>query len=224
MVMAINSEEAETAFCMKLMELCRMLQLEGQMSLQKFCNALERRTTFLHSHSRDYRNLYKALGNTIIEFHHHQVLCLETAHAHELLGKKCPICSLKPERRVISMDANFGLVHKMNSGFGPGLEHARFSVFCPDDDVRNFVNTHHEATSKSSSKSSECSNFQAGDLVRSKKQKCKTGHQRSVWCCVSTWFPLHFVNMQHGERFGILYIFYNELLQSSFSQLVQNKL
>ncbi|XP_025108243.1 uncharacterized protein LOC112572667 [Pomacea canaliculata] len=195
-------KKPETAFCMKLMELCRMLQLEGQMSLQKFCNALQRRTTFLHSHSRDYRNLYKALGNTIIEFHHHQVLCLETAHAHELLGKKCPICSLKPERRVISMDANFGLVHKMNSGFGPGLEHARFSVFCPDDDVRNFVNTHHEATSKSSSKSSECSNFQAGDLVRSKNKNAKLDIRGVFGAVCQHGFPLHFVNMQHGERFG----------------------
>ncbi|XP_025086793.1 uncharacterized protein LOC112559674 [Pomacea canaliculata] len=57
-----------TAFCMKVMELCRMLQLEGQMSLQKFCMASERRTTFLHSRSRDYRNMYKALGKTCYHF------------------------------------------------------------------------------------------------------------------------------------------------------------
>lgn len=150
------------------------------------------------------------------------------------------IFSQKPERRVISMDANFGLVHKMNSGFGPGLEHARFSVFCPDDDVRNFVNTHHEATSKSSSKSSvctiilyslyflnyslvqyicicafmqievidydwllslqECSNFQAGDLVRSKNKNAKLDIRGVFGAVCQHGFPLHFVNMQHGER------------------------
>lgn len=51
------------------------------------------------------------------------------------------------------MDANFGLVHKMHSGCGPGLEHAKFNVFCPDDDVKTFVDSHHQATSKSGSPS-----------------------------------------------------------------------
>lgn len=52
------------------------------------------------------------------------------------------------------MDANFGLVHKLHSGSGPGLQYARFTVFSPDDSVRDFVNNHCQAVSKSVPESS----------------------------------------------------------------------
>lgn len=49
------------------------------------------------------------------------------------------------------MDANFGLVHKCNSGQGPGLANARFTMFSNDDDVLDFVNSHHRRVTSSKS-------------------------------------------------------------------------
>lgn len=42
-----SSKRPETAFTMQLMELCRAVQIEGQISLQKFCAALEGQQDFL---------------------------------------------------------------------------------------------------------------------------------------------------------------------------------
>lgn len=39
-----------------------MLQLEGQLSLQKFCTALQRMTTFLPSHTSEFIDMYNAIG------------------------------------------------------------------------------------------------------------------------------------------------------------------
>ncbi|XP_025111668.1 uncharacterized protein LOC112574669 [Pomacea canaliculata] len=191
----------QTAFNIELMETCRVLQLEGHVSLQKFCNAASKRINFM-PHLRNSTNLYKALGNSLLEFHHHQVKCLEIAQAPDIVGKNCPVCTMKPERAVFSMDANFGLVHKMHSGSGPGLEHARFSLFSPDEEVKSFVNAHYEATSKSKNSSSDCSNFQAGDVVRSKNRSARLDIKGVFGAICHHGFPVHIVNMQHGERFG----------------------
>ncbi|XP_025088817.1 uncharacterized protein LOC112560919 isoform X2 [Pomacea canaliculata] len=124
------------------MELGRMLQLEGQLSLQKFCFALKRRTTFLPPHTTDCRNLYLALGNALTEFHHHQVSCLEMAHSPDIVGKNCPVCTL------------------------------------------------------------ECSDFQAGDMVRAKNKSANLDIKGLFGSVCHHGFPLYFVNMEHGERFA----------------------
>ncbi|XP_025107916.1 uncharacterized protein LOC112572443 isoform X2 [Pomacea canaliculata] len=131
-------KQPETAFTITLMELGRMLQLEGQLSLQKFCFALKRRTTFLPPHTTDCRNLYLALGNALTEFHHHQVSCLEMAHSPDILGKNCP----------------------------------------------------------------ECSDFQAGDMVRAKNKSANLDIKGVFGSVCHHGFLLYFVNMEHGERFA----------------------
>ncbi|XP_025098271.1 uncharacterized protein LOC112566344 isoform X2 [Pomacea canaliculata] len=67
-----TSKQPETAFAITLMELCRTLKHEGQLSLQKFCFALEGRTTFLPPHTTDFKSLYLALGNALTEFLHYK--------------------------------------------------------------------------------------------------------------------------------------------------------
>lgn len=65
----------------------------------------------------------------------------------------------EPARSVISLDANFGLVHKKSRGKEVGLNYARHGcrIFSEDEDVHSFVE-HHSATKISSQVSYAFSN------------------------------------------------------------------
>ncbi|KAK7490699.1 hypothetical protein BaRGS_00018116 [Batillaria attramentaria] len=62
------------AFTFSLMELCRVLQTEGQLSLYKFCASLQKRKYFMHSISlQKQESLYRSItGDPLTEFRLHQ--------------------------------------------------------------------------------------------------------------------------------------------------------
>jgi hypothetical protein len=80
-----------TGFTMALMELCRAVQVEGQLPLQKFCKALGQQMG-LFPRPAGGVDLYRALRDALIEFHHHQLSCMETAKS-PALGRGCPLCT-----------------------------------------------------------------------------------------------------------------------------------
>lgn len=57
-----SPKQPATAFTLDLMELCRAVQLEGHMSLQKFCMALDKQMDFLPKADGGYTKIYRALG------------------------------------------------------------------------------------------------------------------------------------------------------------------
>ncbi|KAK6187290.1 hypothetical protein SNE40_005353 [Patella caerulea] len=184
------------AFDVELMELLSVLQLECQTSTKSFCEALKRQSffriqPFLHSEKDMYRCL---VGDCLIEYMYHRS-CLKTRASvcNHTIGKECPICQNSPT--LVSMDANFGLVHKLSSGSSLGLNtrhsgpffkwQTRFKGFVEDYSVNP--------------KSLECSNFQAGNLLRSKVKNSKLDVTGVFGSICKHEIPLQFLNMSKGE-------------------------
>ncbi|KAH3793563.1 hypothetical protein DPMN_147077 [Dreissena polymorpha] len=117
------------------------------------------------------------------------------------------------------MDGNFGLVHKTSSGVGHGQLASRHkNLFFEDqENVKEFL-SHYGIDKKSNT--SECSNFQAGNVIRSKIKTKKldiTGVFGSV--CKHD-IPVMMLDMTHGERLGYPAYILKKVLQNHTSNLV----
>ncbi|KAL3884204.1 hypothetical protein ACJMK2_030423 [Sinanodonta woodiana] len=191
-------ELPKVAIHIDLMEQATMLQLEGQLSLRAFCDALSSMNKYQIHDLREVENIYRLIiGDCSNEYRYHSTIFKS---GRNLIGQldfgKCPPCS-QGFTKVICMDANFGLVHKQSSGLGQGLMKARHenTYFMNQDQVDSFVDSYNDPK-----RSEGCSSFQAGNILRSKIKNSKldvTGIFGSV--CKHD-FPLLFCNMRHGER------------------------
>ncbi|KAK7471782.1 hypothetical protein BaRGS_00035564, partial [Batillaria attramentaria] len=148
-------------------------------------------------------SLYRSIiGDPLTEFRLHQCM-LQDLKVFPGFGSvtnhDCPICTQFPSLCIMAMDANFGLVHKRSSGQGTGIENARHqtALFCDDSEVESFVATHSVTTKKNT-----CSDFQAGNAIRSKNRTSKLDVTGVFGAVCQHDIPLKFHNMKHGERFG----------------------
>ncbi|KAK6168562.1 hypothetical protein SNE40_021070 [Patella caerulea] len=109
------------------------------------------------------------------------------------MGKECPVCQDTPS--LVSYDANFGLVHKISSGVSTGLE-ARHKgpYFKTQRKFLDFVEDY-----AMDPKSIDCSNFQAGNVLRSKVKNSKLDITGVFGSICKHDIPLLFLNMTKGE-------------------------
>ncbi|KAH3769858.1 hypothetical protein DPMN_171139 [Dreissena polymorpha] len=201
------------------MELLTVLQLECHMPAKTFCKALASMKTFSVELFAEGRNIYRALvGDCLVEYSFHRMsLLTRNTVTRETLGRDCPVCLETPP--ILSMDGNFGLVHKTSSGVGHGqLANRHKNLFFEDqENVKEFL-SHYGIDKKSNT--SECSNFQAGNVIRSKimiKKLDITGVFGSV--CKHD-IPVMMLDMTHGERLGYPAYILKKVLQNRTSNLV----
>ncbi|XP_061170780.1 uncharacterized protein LOC133180253 [Saccostrea echinata] len=198
-----SPETPRVAFDFKLMELAVVLQLEGHLSLKSFCDAIIQSQNGFPVMVRpdEVKDIYKSLvGDSFNEyrFHRSQFNNREMYEENHIEStNECPICSESEVTKILSLDGNFGLVHKKSSGEGSGIPRRKERFFMDQDKVDAFVSTYGLDTKK---QSINCSDFQAGNIIRSKKKTDKldiTGLFGSV--CQHD-IPQIFLNLKHGER------------------------
>ncbi|CAG2254522.1 unnamed protein product [Mytilus edulis] len=183
------------SFDLRFMELLSILQLECCLPAKSFCEALEA----LHSNYIKKKNIYRSVvGDCLTEYNFHRSSLNTRKNITESsFSTECPICLKTPS--IVSMDANFGLVHKCSSGIDQGRQSARHKnlFFLDHGDLKKFIDDYAVETK---STNSECSNFQAGSVIRSKVKNKKldvTGIFGSV--CKHD-IPIYFADLAHGER------------------------
>ncbi|XP_071140726.1 uncharacterized protein [Mytilus edulis] len=187
-------------FDLRFMELLSVLQLECCLPAKSFCDALDTmHSNYIKLISNVEKNIYRAVvGDCLTEYNYHRYSLNTRANITESsFATECPICVKTPS--IVSMDANFGLVHKQSSGSGQDRQSARHKnlYFLDHGDLRRFIDDY---ALDSKAPNSECSNFQAGNAIRSKVKNGKldvTGIFGSV--CKHD-IPIYFADLVHGER------------------------
>ncbi|XP_076079987.1 uncharacterized protein LOC143050754 [Mytilus galloprovincialis] len=207
------------AFDIRFMELLSVLHLECHLPTKSFCDALGfLKSNFINLATDDEKNIYRAVvGDCLTEYNYHRST-LNTRHTitESSFTRECPICLKNPP--IISMDANFGLVHKRSSGEGHGRQSSRHKdlFFRNHDNMKSFIDDY----SVQKGTNYECSNFQAGDNIRSKIKNGKldvTGVFGSV--CKHD-IPFHFMDLSHGERLSYPVYILKCLLETRTDNLV----
>lgn len=89
-----TAREPTTAFTLELMELCHSIQMEGQISLQKFCHSLESQVSFIGDPIKTKPDLYGCLScGALAEYRLHHQYMLTRVSSPETLTDRCPICT-----------------------------------------------------------------------------------------------------------------------------------
>ncbi|CAG2254524.1 unnamed protein product [Mytilus edulis] len=172
------------SFDLRFMELLSILQLECCLPAKSFCEALEAlHSNYIKLISNAEKNIYRSVvGDCLTEYNFHRSSLNTRKNITESsFSTECPICLKTPS--IVSMDANFGLVHKCSSGIDQGRQSARHKnlFFLDHGDLKKFIDDYAVETK---STNSECSNFQAGSVI----SVCK--HD----------IPIYFADLAHGER------------------------
>ncbi|XP_030597438.1 uncharacterized protein LOC115788522 isoform X2 [Archocentrus centrarchus] len=160
-------DKPQTAFSVALLELFHHLSLECQVSVEGFCNTLRWKNNLTFP---EVNMLYRALvGESISQFHHYISRRRSLAGLRSLFddGAVCPACPKTDGTMIVTMDANFGLVRKRSSGTSAAEPLHGNSMFVKDADVEEYLSSHPD----SSKPAEDCSNFKAGNLLRSQNQQ-----------------------------------------------------
>ncbi|CAC5390360.1 unnamed protein product [Mytilus coruscus] len=129
-------------FDLRFMELLSVLQLECCLPAKSFCDALDAmHSNYIKLISNVEKNIYRAVvGDCLTEYNYHRYSLNTRANITESsFATECPICVKTPS--IVSMDANFGLVHKQSSGSGQDRQSARHKnlYFLDHGDLRRFI-------------------------------------------------------------------------------------
>ncbi|XP_078490938.1 uncharacterized protein LOC144747066 [Ciona intestinalis] len=207
------------AVSISLLEWIRVLCMEKQVSVESFCNALYHRHSSSLGDGNQVKNLSKILLQEVMESYRHHVYQMQ--HLQDLLpdmttlddGSKCPACNGGETVKTYSFDANFGLVRRLAAGEQSSSPHHLGRFFAPQEEVDEFVNNYDD----SKVSTIDCSNFQAGSLIRSKGKNNKLSEKGVFGACCKHEFPKMFVNLKHGERVAYPTWFLKRLLQDNSS-------
>ncbi|CAH1273365.1 Hypp5105 [Branchiostoma lanceolatum] len=195
---ASTVSDPQTAISTSLLEWLVMSTLEAQVSVEAFCRIVRYQSHLSYSEGK---TLYKALiGQPISEFRHLQYRLRTMKDLCPSLdnGTACPACSKAEGTQIISLDGNFGLVRKKSSGTSSAPPLHGTSVFLDDDVVQAFMATYGDA----SKPDEDCSNFKAGNSLRSQAKQRKLDIQGVFGSVCRHEVPRRFLNMTHGERLG----------------------
>ncbi|XP_038047894.1 uncharacterized protein LOC119738130 [Patiria miniata] len=187
-----SPDQPRVAFHMDLMNLLHFLLLEGHMSLKGACQSLGCRNGLpLHEVNLLYLNL---VSECFEEYRYFRYRC---HNLNAVLDEdiKCPACPKENGDLFVSLDANFGLVRKRSSGVSYTDAKHKSLLFAPQEDVDHFVNVYDDHNI-----SNDCSNFQAGDVLRAKNKTKKLDTTGVFGASCRHGFPLSFLNLRHGER------------------------
>ncbi|XP_064637736.1 uncharacterized protein LOC135493966 isoform X2 [Lineus longissimus] len=111
-----SPKNPKICFDFHLMEMLRVLYLQVPVPVFDFCESLKYiHHPYVEVNDPFLQDIYKVLINETFEEYRFFIHQLEVMSAPEDI--KCPACPVKDEyQRIISMDANFGLVRKKTSG------------------------------------------------------------------------------------------------------------
>ncbi|XP_028983462.1 uncharacterized protein LOC114842115 [Betta splendens] len=201
-------ERPQTAFSIALLELFHYLSMECQVSVEGFCNMLRWKNNLSLS---EVNMLYRALvGESISQFRHHHFRCRSLSGLCPSFddGTTCPVCPKSNGNLIVTMDANFGLVRKRSSGSSLVEPLHGNRMFVREEDVQEYLSSHPDG----SKPNEDCSNFKAGNLLRSQKNQQKLDVTGVFGVSCRHEIPLVFLNMTQGERLAYPMYIIKELL------------
>ncbi|XP_056095222.1 uncharacterized protein LOC130073689 [Rhinichthys klamathensis goyatoka] len=204
-----TADKPQTAFSIPLLELFVCLSLECQVSVEGFCNTLRWKNNLTLA---EVNTLYRALvGESISHFRHHHFRQRSLVDICPQLddGTKCPACPKADGDMIVTLDANFGLVRKQSSGTSAVEPLHGTRMFVNEKDVEEYLLSHLD----SSKPHEDCSNFKAGNVLRSQKQAKKLDVTGVFGASCRHEMPLMFVNMSQGERLAYPLYVIDELLR-----------
>ncbi|PIK58286.1 hypothetical protein BSL78_04792 [Apostichopus japonicus] len=190
----------QVAFSVDLMRWLTVMSLECHVALRNLCQALSwmvpKTLPIL------VKNLYSLLSkNSFAEFHFmcnqlDSVKFLENSLFHKPLKPSCLACPRTGDKRILSLDAMFGLKRWKKSGSSELPPKYVDSFFLEQNIVDDFVQSyHHQATSKQN-----CSTFQAGDLMQSKNKSKKIDETGVFGSVCRHEMPISFFSLRQGEQ------------------------
>ncbi|KAG1930605.1 uncharacterized protein LOC120488660 isoform X1 [Pimephales promelas] len=204
-----TADKPQTAFSITLLELFVCLSLECQVSVEGFCNTMRWKNNLTLA---EVNTLYRALvGESISHFRHHHFRQRSLVDICPKLddGTKCPACPKAAGDMIVTLDANFGLVRKQSSGTSAVEPLHGTRMFVNENDVEEYLLSHLD----SSEPHEDCSNFKAGNVLRSQKQAKKLDVTGVFGASCRHEMPLMFVNMSQGERLAYPLYVIDELLR-----------
>ncbi|XP_048035513.1 uncharacterized protein LOC125261015 isoform X2 [Megalobrama amblycephala] len=204
-----SADKPQTAFSIPLLELFVCLSLECQVSVEGFCNTLRWKNNLTLA---EVNTLYRALvGESISHFRHHHFRQRSLVDICPQLddGTICPACPKADGDMIVTLDANFGLVRKQSSGTSVVEPLHGTRMFVDEKDVEEYLLSHLD----SSKPHEDCSNFKAGNMLRSQKQAKKLDVTGVFGASCRHEMPLMFVNMSQGERLAYPLYVIDELLR-----------
>ncbi|XP_035665583.1 uncharacterized protein LOC118408831 [Branchiostoma floridae] len=188
----------QTAFAVALLEWQCVLSMVSHVSVEAFCQAVRWKNNLTLS---EKKTLYRALtGESIAEYQHYRDRMRSLQDLSPLLddNTSCPACPKADGEQIVAIDANFGLVRKASSGVSSAPPLQGTSMFLDDKEVKEFLSEY----SDEAKPPEDCSNFKAGNCLRSKAQQKKLDVTGVFGGVCRHDIPLKFANMFHGERFG----------------------
>ncbi|XP_056604136.1 uncharacterized protein LOC130420674 [Triplophysa dalaica] len=215
-----TADKHQTAFSIPLLELFVCLSLECQVSVEGFCNTLRWKNNLTLAEANA---LYRALvGESISHFRHHHFRKISLVDVCPQLGDgtTCPACPKADGDVIVTLDANFGLVRKQSSGTSAIEPLHGTRMFVGEKDVEEYLLSHLD----SSKPHEDCSNFKAGNVLRSPQQAKKLDVTGVFGASCRHEMPLMFVNMTQGERQVYATVVIILLFYSTYSKTFLNSL
>ncbi|XP_060714607.1 uncharacterized protein LOC132838346 [Tachysurus vachellii] len=212
-----TADKPQTAFSIPLLELFVCLSLECQVSVEGFCNTLRWKNNLTLA---EVNTLYRALvGESISHFRHHHFRQRSSVDVCSQLddGTTCPACPKADGDMIVTLDANFGLVRKQSSGTSAVEPLHGTRMFVDEKDVEDYLLSHLD----SSKPHEDCSNFKAGNVLRSQQQAKKLDVTGVFGASCRHEMPLMFVNMSQGERLAYPLYVIDALLQRCEDKNIQ---
>ncbi|XP_066935364.1 uncharacterized protein [Clytia hemisphaerica] len=205
-----------TVISINLLHLFVALQLEGKISFTSFCEGLAWKTGVMDLKLKMYLNRM-AQTDCVDQFRNfrRQLINLKNICKGYSGLEECASCPKEDGSVFYSFDANFGLVLKTSSSKSKRLASRSDDLFVPDDEITGFMEGYDDST-----KSKECSNFQAGNNLRSKRKTNKLSVTGIFGASCRHEFPKIFLNMKHGERLGYAVFILDRLLKEHIDKRV----
>ncbi|XP_066934117.1 uncharacterized protein [Clytia hemisphaerica] len=172
--------------------------MEGKISFNSFCEGLAWKTGVINSNLKKYLNRMTQT-DCIDQFRNfrRQLVNLKSMCKGYSGLEECASCPKENGSVFYSLDANFGLVLKTSSSKSKRLASRSEDLFIPDEEISNYMDSYDDSI-----KTKECSNFQAGSNLRSKRKTNKLSVTGIFGASCRHEFPKVFLNMRHGERLG----------------------
>ncbi|XP_066932743.1 uncharacterized protein [Clytia hemisphaerica] len=124
--------------------------------------------------------------------------------------EKCAACPKENGSLYYCLDANFGLVLKGSASKSKKHTIRSSDLFVPDAEIDSYMLKYDDAL-----KTKDCSNFQAGNNLRSKRKTKKLSVTGIFGMSCRHEFPKLFLNMRHGERLGYAVYLLDHLLEEN---------
>lgn len=202
----------ELAFSINVMDLLHTLNLECQVAVKDFCDALQTMADDVIVFSNQ-RKLYPVIIDSLEEYrlYHHKLATLNFAVNCSGLddGTVCPACPKSEGTLLESMDALF-IGRKKTAGKSVRSPLFGDILFANDDKVDKFVEQH--PTRSGEGANVACADFLAGSTLRSKSRYAALSETAIFGRACRHEFPKRFLNMKHGERLAYPVFILNDLL------------